>query len=77
MSVNDNQAARNHYWNLTHTLPAEVMGKIELLILNYGHRLEYGLDMQPSKEQVLAKVRERFGDKAVDIAAQMPWMNTH
>jgi hypothetical protein len=72
-----NQAARNHYWNLTRTLPAEVMGEIELLILNYGFRLEYGLDMQPSKKQVLAKVRERFGDKAAEIAAQSPWMNTH
>jgi hypothetical protein len=62
---------------MTHTLPAEVMGKIELLILNYGFRLEYGLDMQPGREQVLAKVRERFGDKAVAVAAQMPWLNVH
>jgi hypothetical protein len=75
--MSDSQAARNHYWNLTHALPAEVMGQIERLVINYGWRLEYGLDMQPSKEQVLARVRERFGDKAVDVAAQMPWMNTH
>ena len=79
MSINHNEAARNHYWNLTHTLPAEVMGEIERLVINYGGwSFQFSpLDMQPSKENVLARVRERFGNKAAEVASTLPWFNLH
>jgi hypothetical protein len=77
MSVNDNQAVRNHYWNLTHELPAEVMGQIEHLVRNAGRCFEW-LDMGPiSREQILARVRRDYGDKAVEVAEQLPWLKLH
>ena len=73
------EAARNHYWNLTHELPAEVMGQIEELICFIGRSLKYGaLDMGPiTKEKILAKIRELYGDKAAEVAERLPLLTLH